>query len=453
MRAIFIVLVLFIYACSKQGVITSTDAALFTSTDSLHFDTVFTTQGSVTGRFKIFNPNTQALVLSNVQLAGGNASTFSINVNGFNGPTVQNISIAAGDSAYVFAVVRINPNSANTPFLVQDSIRIHWNGNTKWVQLSAYGQNARFLQNIRVTTDTAWTNSLPIVVLGGVRVNNGATLTIQPGTRVFTHATAPFLVDGTVRSMGTAAAPIVFRGLRIDEPYNSFPASWPGLVFTAASSNNILQYTKVLNAYQAVVAGAQAGTSPKLTMLQCEVNNAFDAGVWAINSRVNAVNCLLVNSGKNLVIQGGVYSFTHCTVAALPSPYFVRTNATASITNLVNNVPVPTQANFTNCIVFGQGSIIENELQVGGTAAANFQVSLINCLYRVKDDPPFTTVVNSLKNQLPLFDSLPPTQPRVFTLQAGSAAVNRGVNAGVSVDILGNPRPVGLPDLGCYERQ
>ncbi|TAF94638.1 MAG: hypothetical protein EAZ47_03885, partial [Bacteroidetes bacterium] len=109
MRAIFIVLVLFIYACSKQGVITSTDAALFTSTDSLHFDTVFTTQGSVTGRFKIFNPNTQALVLSNVQLAGGNASSFSINVNGFNGPTVQNISIAAGDSAYVFAVVRINP--------------------------------------------------------------------------------------------------------------------------------------------------------------------------------------------------------------------------------------------------------------------------------------------------------------------------------------------------------
>ena len=37
-----------------------------------------------------------------------------------------------------------------------------------------------------------------------------------------------------------------------------------------------------------------------------------------------------------------------------------------------------------------------------------------------------------------------------WTLQAGSPAINKGVNVGLTRDILGNPI-VGLPDIGAYE--
>ncbi|HEY4936835.1 MAG TPA: choice-of-anchor Q domain-containing protein, partial [Puia sp.] len=37
--------------------------------------------------------------------------------------------------------------------------------------------------------------------------------------------------------------------------------------------------------------------------------------------------------------------------------------------------------------------------------------------------------------------------------EASSPAVDRGSNLGILIDLDGNPRPVNLPDLGCYERQ
>lgn len=39
-----------------------------------------------------------------------------------------------------------------------------------------------------------------------------------------------------------------------------------------------------------------------------------------------------------------------------------------------------------------------------------------------------------------------------FSLQSGSPAINQGVDLGLTQDILGNPI-VGLPDMGCYEKQ
>jgi parallel beta-helix repeat protein len=39
-----------------------------------------------------------------------------------------------------------------------------------------------------------------------------------------------------------------------------------------------------------------------------------------------------------------------------------------------------------------------------------------------------------------------------WSLQAGSPAINAGTNLGLTRDLLGNPI-VGLPDIGCYERQ
>ena len=156
-----------ILACKKESFITSSGANLFISTDSLRFDTVFTTAGSITQSFTVVNTNAQKLRLNTISLAGGNASAFKINVDGYSGPELHDIDIEANDSIYVFVSVTIQPNAANLPFLVLDSLQFSFNGNERKVQLEAYGQNAHFLRSQLLTGSVNWSNDLPYVILGG----------------------------------------------------------------------------------------------------------------------------------------------------------------------------------------------------------------------------------------------------------------------------------------------
>ena len=52
---------LFMVSCKKDSFISSSDARLSLSADTLKYDTVFTTTGSITKSFKIFNDNDQKL--------------------------------------------------------------------------------------------------------------------------------------------------------------------------------------------------------------------------------------------------------------------------------------------------------------------------------------------------------------------------------------------------------
>ena len=140
-----------IFSCKKESFITSPQAKLNTSTDTLFYDTVFTSVGSITQSFKIFNGNSQKLRLSQVKLSGGTSSVFKMNVDGTAAAEVDNVEINANDSIYVFVQVNINPTAANLPFILRDSILISYNGNQKFVQLQAYGQNAIFLNSVEIT--------------------------------------------------------------------------------------------------------------------------------------------------------------------------------------------------------------------------------------------------------------------------------------------------------------
>ena len=145
-----------VFSCRKDSFITSPQANLSTSADALKYDTVFTSAGSVTQSFKIFNNNNQKLRLSQVKLSGGAASSFKINVDGTSATEVDNIEINANDSIYVFVQVNVDPTAANLPFLIQDSILISYNGNQKFVQLQAYGQNAIFLNSVTIKENISW---------------------------------------------------------------------------------------------------------------------------------------------------------------------------------------------------------------------------------------------------------------------------------------------------------
>ena len=98
------------------------------SVDTLSFDTVFTTIGSATKEFMIYNRNDQPLLISEIMLASGEETGFRINVDGRKGDHFQDVRIQADDSLYVFVEVTVNPNASNQPLLVDDSIIFTTNG-------------------------------------------------------------------------------------------------------------------------------------------------------------------------------------------------------------------------------------------------------------------------------------------------------------------------------------
>ncbi len=458
-----IVFLVFFYGCKKDTFITSKDAQLFLSADTLHFDTVFTTTGSITQAFKITNGNNQKLRIDNVTLKGGATSAFKINVDGNAGPDVKNIELDANDSIFVFVTVTINPSLATQPFVLRDSISIESNGNQQFVQLEAWGQNAHFLRNRKITGNTVWTNDLPYVILGGLQVDTTAMLTIQKGCKIYLHADAPFLVDGTLLINGEkdTSNRVYFTGDRLDYPYNEYPAGWPGIYIRATSKNNLLNYAVIKNAYQGIVVREPpVNANPKLILNQCIIDNIYDAGLYGIETSINATNCLISNCGKNVqLVFGGNYQFIHCTIPTIGNNYITHKDPVLLITNYVEaNGNVYTDnlsATFRNCIMWAENGTADNEVVTSKQGSGTFNVNFANCLWKVKTAPTDVVSSNIISNQNPGFDSVNVSKNYYsFRLKDGSPAINAGAaGTNVLIDLDGNPRPAGLPDLGAYEKQ
>jgi hypothetical protein len=455
-----IIFILLLFSCKKESFTASSDVRLTVFTDTVHFDTVFTTTGSVTKFFKIFNNNNKGLRIGSVALKGGNASSFMINVNGTVGPSVSDFNIAANDSAYVFVTVKVNPSAANLPFVVRDSIEISYNGNQEIIQLEAYGQNAHFLRSHVITGNEVWQNDLPYVILGGLEVATGGNLTIEKGCKVYAHADAAILVKGTLSVEGVDTARVLFTGDRLDDPYKDFPAGWPGIIFTKESKDNRIDFALIKNAYQAVVVVEPSSNSnPKLLLNETIIDNAYDAGLLASNSSITARNLLISNCGTNLVlISGGKYQFTHCTVASFYNGFISHTKPVLQVQNFFQqngiNFSNNLDAVFRNCIFWGEDGVVEDEVVVGKEGNTSFSVLFDHVLWRVAKTPANATIQEAINDQSPQFETIDATHNVFdFRLKEGSPAVNKGIASNVITDLDGKPRTVGAPDLGSYERQ
>jgi hypothetical protein len=450
--------VLLFFSCRKDSFITSADARLSISADTLKYDTIFVTAGSTYRTFKIFNENNQKLRLSSLKLMGGSASVFKMNVDGIAGTQFSNLEINANDSIYVFVQVNVNPTAANLPFVIRDSIEVSYNGNTKKVQLEAWGQNAHFFRDKVVNANETWSNDKPYVILGSLLVNTNQTLTINKGCRIYVHADAPIVVNGTLQVNGLkdTVDRVYFSGDRLDDPYKDFPASWPGIFFLPASKDNVLNYAVIKNAFQAIgLQDPSPNANPKLTLNECIIDNAYDAGIISLNSSIRARNCLISNCGKNLLLaKGGDYQFTHCTVVTYANRFIDHKNPVLILTNAANNVTADLNATFRNCIFWGENGLVKDEVVVEKIGNTIFNVNFDYNLWKVETAPANITSNQIINNLAPLFDSVSTSNSYYsFRLQSTSPAINKGVNAGVAIDLDGRPRPVGLPDLGCYEKQ
>jgi hypothetical protein len=447
-----------LYACKKDSFITSSNASLTTSLykDSLKYDTVFTSVGSITESFKIFNNNNQKLLLSKVKLMGGNSSAFKININGEPLSEVDNIEIAANDSIYVFVTVNINPNNQATPFIVSDSILISYNGNNKYVQLQAYGQNAHFLTNTIISANTTWPNDLPYVILGGLIVNVNDSLTIQAGCRIYSHANAPFLINGTLVVNGTKQDSVVFTGDRLDVSYKDLPASWPGIYFYNSSINNVLTFAIIENANQGIeVDSLSRNANPKLTLHQCIIDNAYGPGIICNNGSLNMDNSLLYNCGSNITINsGGSYNFTNCTVTGYSNSFVTHKNPVLQVSNadssqtIMNNL----SATFLNCIFWGDGSI-NDEVVVNKQGSNTFNVSLSHCIYRVIDQPTNVDTLAIIETD-PMFDYID-VNNNIYNFHitnASAPGIDKGANTLLLNDLDNYTRNIDSIDIGCYQK-
>jgi len=84
---------IFFSSCRKDMISSDPSFKLGFSTDSVIFDTVFTSIGSVTKQLMVYNKNKDKISISSVSLVSGSQSPYRINVDGTPGLTVENIEI------------------------------------------------------------------------------------------------------------------------------------------------------------------------------------------------------------------------------------------------------------------------------------------------------------------------------------------------------------------------
>jgi hypothetical protein len=464
-------LLLVFISCSKDDIGDSPDFRLTFSTDTLSFDTIFTSMGSATRRFIVKNPNRQPVNISRVYLAGGGVSEFRLNINGKDSHQDSDVFIAAGDSMFVFVEVTINPGGKNSPMVIKDSVVFELNGNLQDVKLIAFGQDFHLINGQRIKSQR-WENDKPYLIYNSVLVEPGETLTIGRGCRIHFHRGSGMFVLGTLKVEGVLGDPVYFQGDRLEKAYENVPGQWGawsettggnvyvfgGIHLAVGSKDNSINYAIIRNGTKGIQADSLgASANPMLTMSNTRIENMSVSCLTSHGSNIKAHNCIFSNSGYQTLalLYGGDYDFTHCTVA---NYYSLATRTTPSVI-LGNYLKAGgetysydlTKANFSNCIVYGSSN---NELRIdkGGTGTFNYRFT--NCLMKTDNSivPSPPHFENCLFNSDPKFLSI---GDRNFGIDGASPArnkANKDIAGLFPFDIFNNSRIADEgPDIGAVE--
>lgn len=456
-RIFLLLLVLFtcsFAACNKDEDITfDPNAKLSFSTDSVLFDTVFTSIGSTVRRFKIFNYNENAINLDAIRVDGGGNSPFVMNVNGRQMVEGRNVKINGNDSINVLVRVNIDPTLQNQTFIVEDAITMSFNGKQEKIPLLAYGQNAIFLKNESIKTNTTWNSKLPYIITNAITVEENATLTMAAGTRVLFHNGATMHIKGTLTAVGTKQDTILFASDRTERIYEEEPGQWNGIHFYGTSKNSVINHATIKNGIAGItVDSLSSNSNPKLTLANTVVKNMQVVGLLGYHTNLVVYNNLFHNCGQYLVygIGGGSYDLAQNTFGAYNYSFARRTSAVHLSDFISTTEFAALNATLTNNIIWGS---LEDELTIEKKSAAVSVVNLRNNLIKTTKTE-FNTNDNII-NKDPLF-----TNPRQgnFKISSTSPAINKGLNLSthpfyatyLSKDILQNQR-LFPSELGCYE--
>lgn len=455
----------------RKDIIIDDPVTLEFSADTVLFDTVFTTIGSVTLPLKVYNPEKGTVRISSILLAGQNNSNFRMNVDGVAADHVEDVEIEAGDSIYIFIEVTVDPNSQNTPLIITDSIIFLTNGNEQDVDLVAWGQDAYFHYPTNFSPNLPpyslvggnWGNDKPHVIYGYAVVDEDSVLTIEKGTQVHLHNSSVLWVydGGTLKVEGRKDEPVVFQGDRLEEAYKDTPGQWGRIWLSAGSIDNKIDYAIIRNGSIGLhVDTLGASSNPTLRLSNTIIENMTVAGLYAQGSWVEAYNTVITNCGSYALVLaiGGDYDFKHCTIGNYWN-YGVRQTPSLALNNYYEDINDVIQirdlnkAYFGNCIIHGSNA--EEILLDSASSGGIFNYRFENCIVQTERDistlSPFASSLSGVNesnlfmdrfnNDLHLKDQSP-------AIDFGNATITGSLNPDLDeVDRLIDSSP----DAGAYE--
>ena len=382
-------------SCRDDDVLNeSPDLELEFSEDTIMFDTVFTSIGSITRDLRVYNPSDKTVKISSIEVAGGEASNFRVNVDGVAGTDFSGVEIQGNDSLYIHARVTINPNDQNQPYVIQDSIRFRVNNNLQDVDLVAWGQDAHFHENTLLRGQHVWQDDKPHVIYGFVVVDDtlNSSLTVQAGTRIYMHKDASLAVDSsaTLKINGTRENPVKILDDRLEDWYENVPGQWGSVWLAAGSKENEIHHTFMRNGTVGIRVDTLGNSpEPTLTLTNSVIDNMQGYGLLAQGSHVVVRNTVFSNCGKHAVILniGGQYDFRHCTIGNYWNSGSRQTPSLA-----LNNFYLYEgdtlardlqKAYFGNCIVYGDK---QEEVMLSRSLQADFNYTFDHSLVKTERD-------------------------------------------------------------------
>jgi hypothetical protein len=460
-----IILVVFTFGSCRRDIQLDEDpdARLLFSRDTIVFDTVFTTVGSTSRVFKVYNTSSKAVNIESIDLAGGSTSPFRINVDGVPAVSTGDILLRGGDSMFVFVDVTLDPNNLTNPLMIEDSIIFHTNGNRQTVVLNAVGRDAYFHYYEVAPCNQIWPVDKPHVVYGYVIVPSTCKLTIPAGADVYMHNNSFIASDSaaTLEVLGSSASPVKFQGDRLEPEYADEPGQWRFLWCSALSKDNIVDWAIIKNGTIGVLCDSfGASPNPTVRISNTKIKNMTLAGIFGRSSDVEGTNLEISNCAQYCaaIAYGGSCEFRHCTFAN----YWNISNRTTpavvvnnwyEVDDFTNEVRDLTSANFYNCIIWGDK---DNELVLDSITTGGEQ---FNCLFAscvVKTDQSVFNSHFDIFSQNIFNGGVTPgfVSNTDLHLQSSSGAINLAnpawINAAVAFD-LENWDRTASPDIGCYE--
>jgi hypothetical protein len=447
-------------SCRKEDSITTdASAKLSFSTDTLFFDTVFSQFGqsvpvSVTKQLWVINKNSQG-VKTNISIKGTANGSVKLNIDGRPTTSISGKEIRGNDSIVIFVQLYSNPGN---DFIVVDQILFETNGNNQDVEIVGFGRDAHYHDAETwdsTVTSITWTNDKPHVIYNSILVEKGQTLTIQPGTKIYSHINSTLYIRGSLSVNGTPANPVVFSGDRLDLEYADIPGQWNGIRILPGSTGKI-EGAILRNGFVGIEVDSAPviSTNPNLIVNQCIIHNMKAAGIVGYSASILAVNNLITDCGQFSFYGalGGNYQLYYNTLS--------NTNSSSGRQNaqlLLDNTPyddgkgtvLKFELNYVliNNIIYGN---IEEELLFNNDPNGN-QASTVrdirNNLLRTKLTQLNTN--NNILNLDPQFENLDQYK---YTLKAESPAKGKALPVTtVTVDLNGNSRNATNPTMGAIE--
>ena len=507
-------LLIFWSSCRNDFEFSPSTGSLEFARDTVFLDTVFNNIGSSTYNLKVYNRSNDDIVIPTIQLERGVGSFYRLNVDGGTGnegtaeegKIFENVELLANDSLFIFIETNIDISTQGTmdnEFLYTDKILFDAGNNQQDVDLVTLVKDAVFIypdfqgnsttfENLNFDVDgdgiidetvlpgrfltndeLTFTNEKPYVIYGFAATPEGSTLNIEAGARVHFHADSGLLItnNSTLNITGTASTDqelleneVVLEGDRLEPLFSDVPGQWGTIYLFNGSLNNTINYTTIKNATIGIlVEGNDNAPTDKLTITNSQIYNTSSFGILGRATSITGENVVFNNSGQSSFAgtAGGKYNFTHCTIAnywnnsfrqfpALLLNDFAQVDETTIATNPL------TEANFNNCIVYGNDNpefILDQQGDI-------FNFKFTNCLLRFDNDNLEGTTnyifgdmafyENNIFNVDPDFKA-----PFENLMQIGEDSGANGIGASsfalqVPFDLLNTSRTAS-PDAGAYE--